>query len=76
MRWQYRAGHLGDWEALSQVIEARLKNIPQDPEPLRQKARLMALPSKFDEAGAILKKLIDSGWGRRTIGTNMHQIRC
>ena len=56
-------GHLADWKTLSEVITARLNSIPDDPEPLRQQARLLELQSKFDEAGVILKKLIDSGAG-------------
>jgi transglutaminase-like putative cysteine protease/tetratricopeptide (TPR) repeat protein len=56
-------GHLQDWDTWSKAIEARLAIIPDDPGPLREKARWYERESKFEEASAIWKKMIDLGVG-------------
>ncbi len=52
---------LHDWDTWAKAIEARLATIPDDPTGLRQKALWLQEQSKFEEAGKVLKKLIDSG---------------
>ncbi len=54
---------LKDWGTINQALQARLSKVPDDEATLRLQAQVYAVQGKFEEANAVLKRLLDSGRG-------------
>ena len=62
--------HLKDWPTIQKAIETRLAVVADDPQTQRQLSSFYEAQGKFEDANAVLKKLIDAG---RATATDMNQ---